>query len=193
MHSGLYSNMIWIASIGSSSGPQDFPFHIFAICFFTSSNEKHCTGPSVGGNSSSCSLGFFCIEEFINILFPSPFDFPRFCQDGSIFFSLTYVRYISTSSVSAFGKLVYYLCAFSGIPFSVQFLICFFFGHCYCSLGGFVGFLVCTVLFFALIFLVCFERLIKTYAYQWLVRPHLEYASTVWDPHTQKNIYKLDI
>ena len=31
MHSGLYSNMIWIASIGSSSGPQDFPFPIFAI------------------------------------------------------------------------------------------------------------------------------------------------------------------
>ena len=25
------------------------------------------------------------------------------------------------------------------------------------------------------------------------MRPHLEYASTVWDPHTQKNIYKLDI
>ena len=26
-----------------------------------------------------------------------------------------------------------------------------------------------------------------------LVRPHLEYASTVWDPHTQKNIHKLDM
>ena len=53
-----------------------------------------------------------------------------------------------------------YLCSFCGIQFRVQFLIiCFFFGHCYCSLGGCVGFLVCTVPFFALIFPVCFERL----------------------------------
>ena len=29
--------------------------------------------------------------------------------------NICYVRYISTSSVSAFGKLVYYLCSFSGI------------------------------------------------------------------------------
>ena len=63
MHSGLYSNMIWIASIGSSSGPQDFPFPIFAICFFISSNETHCTGLSVVGNSSSCSLGFSALKS----------------------------------------------------------------------------------------------------------------------------------
>ena len=42
--------MIWTASIGSSSGPQAFPFPIFVICFFTSSNEKHSTGPSVVGS-----------------------------------------------------------------------------------------------------------------------------------------------
>lgn len=35
------------------------------------------------------------------------------------------------------------------------------------------------------------SKTIKTRAYQALVRPHLEYASTVWDPHTQINTQRL--
>ena len=160
MHAGLYSNMIWIASIGSSSGPQAFPFRIFAICFFTSSNEKHCTAPSVVDSSSGSSLGFSALKCLSTFCFHLPLIFPDYVKmvpSSSLTYAMSHIT--STSSVSAFGKLVYYLCAFSGIQFSVQFLICLFFGHCYCSLGGFVGFLLCTVLFFALIFLVCFERL----------------------------------
>ena len=37
----------------------------------------------------------------------------------------------------------------------------------------------------------CPEK-IKTQAYFSLVRPQLEYASSVWDPHTQKNIKALE-
>ena len=33
---------------------------------------------------------------------------------------------------------------------------------------------------------------IKTQAYYSLVRPHLEYAYSVWDPHTQKNIQSIE-
>lgn len=33
---------------------------------------------------------------------------------------------------------------------------------------------------------------IKTLAYKTLVRPHLEYCDTVWDPHTHNNINKLE-
>ena len=34
---------------------------------------------------------------------------------------------------------------------------------------------------------------LKTTAYQTLVRPTLEYATTVWDPHTKGNIYKIEM
>ena len=34
---------------------------------------------------------------------------------------------------------------------------------------------------------------VKTHAYQALVRPHMEYASSVWDPHTQCNTRKLEM
>ena len=74
MHSGLYFNMIWIASIGSSSGPQAYP--IFAICFFTSSNEKHSTDPSVVGNSTSCSLGVSALKSLSKCCFNVPLIFP---------------------------------------------------------------------------------------------------------------------
>ena len=50
----LYREFIW---------PQAFPFPIFAICLFTSSNDQHSTGPSVVGNSSSCSLGFSALKS----------------------------------------------------------------------------------------------------------------------------------
>ena len=35
-------------------------------------------------------------------------------------------------------------------------------------------------------------KAVKTQAYEALVRPHLEYACTVWDTHTQVNIRRLD-
>ncbi|KAL8615930.1 hypothetical protein ACOMHN_034606 [Nucella lapillus] len=36
------------------------------------------------------------------------------------------------------------------------------------------------------------SRSVKEQAYKAFVRPILEYASSVWDPHTQKNIDKLE-
>ena len=34
---------------------------------------------------------------------------------------------------------------------------------------------------------------LKSTAYKTLIRPSLEYACTVWDPYTQRNIYKLEM
>ena len=36
------------------------------------------------------------------------------------------------------------------------------------------------------------NRTIKTYAYFTLVRPHLEYCSTVWNPHTRDQIDQIE-
>ena len=36
------------------------------------------------------------------------------------------------------------------------------------------------------------SKAVKTQAYEALVRPHLEYACTVWDPHTHLNVRRLD-
>ncbi|KAK2178351.1 hypothetical protein NP493_546g02034 [Ridgeia piscesae] len=36
-------------------------------------------------------------------------------------------------------------------------------------------------------------RPVKAYCYQTCIRPTLEYASTVWDPTTKQNIYKLEM
>ena len=36
------------------------------------------------------------------------------------------------------------------------------------------------------------SKAVKTQAYEASVRPHLEYACTVWDPHTQVNVRRLD-
>ena len=36
------------------------------------------------------------------------------------------------------------------------------------------------------------SKAVKTQAYDTLVRPHLEYACTVWDPYTQVNLRRLD-
>ena len=36
------------------------------------------------------------------------------------------------------------------------------------------------------------SKAVKTQAYEALVGPHLEYACTVWDPHTQVNVRRLD-
>ena len=37
------------------------------------------------------------------------------------------------------------------------------------------------------------SQTLKTQAYQSLVRPHLEYAATVWSPHTAENANKLEM
>ena len=145
MHSGFYSNMIWIASIGSSSGPQDFPFPIFAICFFTSSsNEKHCTGPSVVGNSSSCSLGFSALKSLSKFGFHLPLIFPdsvKMVPSSSLTCAMSDISLLLLSLLLASLYIIFAPSLVSSLVY-IQFLICFFFGHCYCSLGGFVGFLL---------------------------------------------------
>ena len=85
-------------------------------------------------NSSSRSLGFLHCRIYRKkklILFPSPFDFPRFRQDGSIFVLIIYLIYISTSSVFAFITIQYiqnfclspppYLCFSSVVRPSIPF------------------------------------------------------------------------
>ena len=36
------------------------------------------------------------------------------------------------------------------------------------------------------------SKAVKTQPYEALVRPHLEYACTMWNPHTQVNANRLD-
>ena len=95
IHSGLYSNIIWTASIGSSSGPHVFPFPILAICFFTSSNEKHSTGPSVVGNSCSCSLGFSPLMSLSTFCF----HLPLICADSVKMFLSSFLMYAMSDTV----------------------------------------------------------------------------------------------
>ena len=156
-----YSNMIWTASIGSSSGPQAFPFPIFAIWFFTSSNEKHSTGPSVVGNSSSCSLGFSALKGLSNFCFHLYLIFPDSVKTVPCS-SLTYaMRDMSILLLSLLLASLYIIFA----PSLVSSLVYSSSYASSCAIAtaifacNFVGFLVSTVLFFTLIFLVCFERL----------------------------------
>ena len=151
--------MIWTASILSSSSPQAFPFPIFAICFFTSSNEKHSTGPSVVGNSSSCSLGLSALKSLSKFCFHLSLIFPdsvKMVPCSSLTYAMSDISLLLLSLLLASLYIIFAPSLVSSLVYNSS---CFFFGHCYCSLGSFVGFLVCTVLFFTIIFLVCFERL----------------------------------
>ena len=147
MHSGLYSNTIWTASIGSSSGPHVFPFPVFAP-FASLSHLLRNILPTL--LYSVIHLVVFSGFLFIEILFLSPFYFPRFCQDGSMF-----VLSICPMYIYIFCLLLtslYIICAPSLVSSSV-------YNPSYYSSSLAIVTAIYGLLFFVLISLICSERI----------------------------------